>query len=476
MTTGLAAPVASVLEMGLDSETQSQRASPNDDELEAILTRTTLAEVVEHDVDGEDIIASTADPTRPSDGATAASVPSDAYYEILSKALEHTTACTTCPSAFAVMDETDSEDVSQVVKPLLRDVGKDGKARAVALQKLYRMTDRERQRNRCVRLYWFVRVPRSFVDNVPRHPIYFHLILLHWFSCDRLPMICTTKFNIIRELLPCLSSEAASTDRRRALLLIANLAIPTENKAVMLLSGTIDDLLPALLRIVRGRWNESYLAAACLFNLSYLGDAKGKLLRYVAPQLAREDEDNSPALSYEFHLPEDNPCSLLRILESLLVEYTGFVSAPSVAVQASVQREAVRWSMATLCNLVTNAPDNAIVVGTKTGIPALAVTCLDLTDRDLELWSPDSLENSCLMLLARVAVRPESWASLSRLLPDLDRVFGKLRGKGGIHEVRAAAILSHLKEEADERSVNKTSGDSPRVGEPPIVMVTSTAI
>jgi hypothetical protein len=151
MTTGLAAPVASVLEMGMDPGTPSQRASPSDDELQDILTRTTLAEVVEHDVDGEDILASTADPTRPSDdGATAGSVPSDAYYEILSKALEHTTACTTCPSAFAVMDETDSEDVSQVVKPLLKDIGKDGKTRAVALQKLYRMTDRERQRNRYV--------------------------------------------------------------------------------------------------------------------------------------------------------------------------------------------------------------------------------------------------------------------------------------------------------------------------------------
>lgn len=290
-------------------------------------------------------------------------------------------------------------------------------------------------------------------------------------------MICTTKFNVIRELLPCLSKEAGSADRRRALLLIANLAIPAENKAVMLLSETIDDLLPALLRVVRGRWNESYLAAACLFNLSYLGDAKSKLVRYVAAHLAKEDEDSSPALSYEFHLPEDNPCSLLRILESLLVEYTGFVSAPSVDVQASVQREAVRWSMATLCNLVTNAPDNAIVVGTKTNIPALAVTCLDLTDRDLEQWAPDSLENSCLMLLAHVAVRPESRVSLLRLLSDLERVFGKLRGKGGIHEVRAAAILSHLKEEeVDARSVNKTSDDSPRAGEQSVVMVTSTVI
>jgi hypothetical protein len=293
---------------------------------------------------------------------------------------------------------------------------------------------------------------------------------------DRLPMICTTKFNVVRELLPCLSSEAGSTDRRRALLLITNLAIPAENKAVMLLSETIDDLVPALLRIVRGRWNESYLAAACLFNLSYLGDAKFKLLRYVAAHLAREDEGNSPALSYEFHLPEDNPCSLLRILESLLVEYTGFVGAPSVGVQASVQREAVRWSMATLRNLVTNAPDNAVVVGTKTNIPALAISCLDLTDRDLELWSPDSLEDSCLMLLAHVAVRPESRASLVRLLPDLDRVLAKLRGKGGIHEVRANAIFSHLKEEANLHPLNAADGDSPRRGEEPSVVMVSTTV
>jgi hypothetical protein len=244
-------------------------------------------------------------------------------------------------------------------------------------------------------------------------------------------------------------------------LLVANLAIPVENKAVMLLNQDVaDELLPCLLRMIRSRWNESYLAAACLFNLSYLDDGRDKMLRYVAGHLARED-DSSPALSYDFFLPEDHPCSLLRILESLVVEYAGFVAAPpsssSVAAApspsscASVQREAVRWSMAVLRNLVTNARDNAVVVGTKTNIPTLAIAFMDATDRDLALWAPDSLEDSCLLLLAHVAVQPECQPALRRLEPDLVRALTKLRGKGGIHEVRANAILSHVKDEVEER-------------------------
>jgi hypothetical protein len=285
-----------------------------------------------------------------------------------------------------------------------------------------------------------------------------------------MPMVCTTRFSAIGSLLPCLSREAAAADRRRALLLVANLAVPAENKAAILLNPEVaDGLLPALLRAVRGRWNESYLAAACLFNLSYLDDAKPRLLRYVAAQLSGEggpgdDGDRAAALSYEFYLPEDHPCSLLRILESLVSEYAGFVGSPSpesgappsspspsASTSTSVQREAVRWSMGALRNLVTNAPDNAVLVGTKTRVPCLAAACLEATDRDdLALWFPGSLEDSCLALLAHVAVQPECRPALARMEPNLRRALSRLEGRGGIHEVRAGAILGRVDDEAKQ--------------------------
>jgi hypothetical protein len=150
MTTDMTAAAPSVLEMDVNSANPSPTSSPRDHQLEDVLASATLEDVVEHDVDGEDILASTADPTRPNDYGKAGTsrMSSDAYSEILAKALEHTTACSTCPTAFLLEDESD--DVSQVVLPLLRDLRKDNKARAVALQKLYQMTDRERQRNRYV--------------------------------------------------------------------------------------------------------------------------------------------------------------------------------------------------------------------------------------------------------------------------------------------------------------------------------------
>jgi hypothetical protein len=302
-------------------------------------------------------------------------------------------------------------------------------------------------------------------------------------------MICTTKFHTIRALIPCLSRDASAAtagDRRRALLLVANLAVPVENKAAILLNPEVaDELLPALLRAIRGRWNESYLAAACLFNLSYLDDAKPRLIRYVAAQLSGEEErkgdpdgdgDNngggSPrvaALSYEFYLPEDHPCSLLRILESLVSEYAGFVAAAHPSSQSSstsVQREAVRWSMGALRNLVTNARDNAVLVGTKTRIPFLAAACLEMTDRDeLSLWFPGSLEDSCLALLAHVAVQPECRSALMRLEPDLHRALARLEGKGGIHEVRAGAILGHVKDDAEDCHLAQRADDETHIVE-----------
>jgi hypothetical protein len=82
------------------------------------------------------------------------------YYEAFSKTLQRTAAsCSSCASGLPgggvlsqILDDGDDsggrDGLAASVKPLLDDLKKGGKARAVALQKLYRMTDRERQHNR----------------------------------------------------------------------------------------------------------------------------------------------------------------------------------------------------------------------------------------------------------------------------------------------------------------------------------------
>jgi hypothetical protein len=226
---------------------------------------------------------------------------------------------------------------------------------------------------------------------------------------------------------------AAAVDRRKALLVVANLCIPIENKAVILLGEPIHDLLPALLRIMRDCSEDSYLATACLFNLSQLNDAKQLLMRYTA---LPANADNASTNSNWF----DHPYSVLRTLENLMVEYTPILEA-SISI-LSVQSEAFRWSMGTLRHLVTNA-SNAIIVSSKTRIPALAVKCLGLAASTIPLvqWTRDSLPDACLMFLVHLAQHDECLPALRDT--DYADTLCKVKG-GGIHELRARALWGVL--------------------------------
>lgn len=209
---------------------------------------------------------------------------------------------------------------------------------------------------------------------------------------------------------------------------------------MILLTETIDELLPALMHIIHTRLNDAYLAVACLFNLSYLDDAKVKFLSYVSIELENSTIQDSlrPSLS------RDSQFSLMRVLEALVVEYISFVSSPI----QSVQKEAVRWSMASLRNLVT-ARENALAVGTTTAIPSIAVQCLEKSNRDLSLWSKDSLEDASLMLLVHMTVHNETLTALRKLDGALRAALSKLHGRGGIHELRANEIVSQLSAASD---------------------------
>lgn len=219
-----------------------------------------------------------------------------------------------------------------------------------------------------------------------------------------------------------------------------------ENKAVILLSETVHSLLPALLYIITERLEESYLAAACLFNLSLLEDGKMLMLSYTVPLSSLS---GAKATQHIDNRPEDDTLSLslLRILEKLMLDYAPFLAASTA--KTSVQSEAFRWSMGILRNLVTNQY-NARIVALKTIVPALAVNCLNqaATNTYLEQWTRDSLPDACLMLLIHLAQSDEECLTPLRGT-DYTDALTKIKG-GGIHELRAKVLLGVLDDRAGQ--------------------------
>jgi hypothetical protein len=233
-------------------------------------------------------------------------------------------------------------------------------------------------------------------------------------------------------------------DRRLALLLLNNLSIPMENKAAILLGEPAEVLLPALLKVIHARLPSAYLATVCLFNLSYLEDAKEMLLQYVPS----DDQVVYTRVQSEYHHrpPIENPNSLVRILEKLLQDYTPYISHSS----HSVEKQAVRWAVGILRNLVT-VEENAIALARKTSIPSLALQYLSESTNDLSLWARDSLEDSSLLLLVNLAKHPECCSCVD--LAKAQQSLGKLQGKGGIHDVRATAVLGLLVEASQSKKI-----------------------
>lgn len=222
-----------------------------------------------------------------------------------------------------------------------------------------------------------------------------------------------------------------------------------ENKAAILLGEPAEALLPALLKLIHERLPDAYLATVCLFNLSYLEDAKSMLLEYVPTG----DVAMDPNVQSEYHYtpPLENPNSLLRILEKLLQDYTPYLSHAT----NSAERQAVRWTVGILRNLAT-AQENAVVLAQNTVVPSLALLFLEETNNELSLWSRDSLEDSSLLLLVNLVQCPAGCEALD--LEQAQRALGKIVGKGGIHDMRAATVLRILEESKSQANAT-AAGD-----------------
>ena len=283
----------------------------------------------------------------------------------------------------------------------------------------------------------------------------------------RVPVVCTDRLNTIEALLPCLAPEAASHDRRQALLLLNNLCIPEENKRHMLLGEIRDALLFSLLHIFQRRLAESHIAAACLYNLSFLEEAKLMLIPYTPPAtltaaLMMTTRTRSAQSSYGFQSPTANKDSLLRIVEDLVVTFTPSIRRGHEKQVSTVEAATVRWCMALMRNLVT-VQDNAAIVAGTTKFPFLAAHVLDESDRDLAYWTRDSLEDSSLLLLLLlVQSGSESCLVMEKQAPEIRTMCEKVSKYPGIHGVRADAILQRLDQARDPDNTTAIDDDNDR--------------
>ena len=271
-------------------------------------------------------------------------------------------------------------------------------------------------------------------------------LLLH-----RIPVVCTTKFEAVQTLATALTDDMPPADRRQALLILNNLCIPNENKAAILFGEPAEHLITALLHILRHRMAESYLAAVTLLNLSYLQDDHAKNMLFTYIPIADVNEDAS--VTYSYQLPVDNPLSLIRTLEAVMKDF--YVYMPQKQVH-SVEKQCVRWCMNVVRNLVSTVHDNALVVGTKTFVPAIAAECLSHADTsNLNHWTRDSVEDASLMLLVHVCRIDECLEAMKqnqRLIDHVVAVCEQLESStDGIHQRRASALLERF--EDSSRSV-----------------------
>jgi hypothetical protein len=325
------------------------------------------------------------------------------------------TACTG-----TVLGDATAIDLDREVPKLLRDLKQPGNERTEALQRLYKLSDRQRKHNR---------VPIVAVVNSEQESVF-------------------------QGLQPCLSPLASEADRRQALLLLNNLCIPMQNKAFILLGDQADTVLSSLMIILQNKLPEAYLAAACLFNLSYLPDAK-KMLFYYAPVVAPENMRSRNRFdrgdSTEQGAQATQSLILFRVVEEMCNAY-----APALEKKEhSAETEAIRWSIAFVRNLATEAVLGSTIAHDSV-FPTLAVQYLKShAPEDMARWTQHSMPDVCLSLIWHLVVFEDCLEPL--LAQDTQDALLTLQGRGGIHEMWARAVLNKL--QAEENAFQKVVVD-----------------
>jgi hypothetical protein len=288
---------------------------------------------------------------------------------------------------------------------------------------------------------------------------------------NRIPLVCNNQWNLVSVLCQSIVQNPTTTwnDYRQALLILSNLTLPMENKAVLLLGPLRDVLLPALLAgleqpttttttqgssttastsstsaLLHQRQLEKqleiHLVCAILFNLSFLKDGKAILINYN----------------------NNNNKTLLMILQDLMRHFLPFATTgSSSSSDDSVERQALRWTLGMMRNLCQDTT-LAVIIANTTEIPQMALEllhhssameCLQQQQQQQQsaassLWRSQSLEDLALGMWIELALR-ENEASPTCLLPTLYQLkcrshLQRIIPLGGIHGIRAQAIVKRF--------------------------------
>jgi hypothetical protein len=273
-------------------------------------------------------------------------------------------------------------------------------------------------------------------------------------------MVCTTKYDILSILTSSLDQSITceqSTEMRRSICLILNnLSIPFDNKAVMVLGPSSKVLLLSLLNIILFNLPEAYLSCICLMNLSKMDDAKD-IIFYLTQSHALHKTQTLPCISPTPIISDtrnwndfgskrsrgsiqsailDDPLSLVRALEALIKSNSPFL----ISNVHSVEGEAVRWSIGLLRNFTHSQLYCNILC--KTSIPILLVQVLKQTPRNVLEWTTDSLEELSLICICDLVRSTAGRESLK--IPSVQSTFETISTYGGIHGYRASIISATL--------------------------------
>ncbi|CAB9528565.1 expressed unknown protein [Seminavis robusta] len=301
---------------------------------------------------------------------------------------------------------------------------------------------------------------------------------------NRIPLVCRQEsWNVVTVLCQYVLQDPTTTwkDYRQALLILSNLTLPMENKAVLLLGPLREVLLRALYHGLRvghvvdtdkttattmtplqtQQQLEIHLVCAILFNLSFLQDGREVLLNYNITGSAKGSRSASPL---------HQKTSLLQTLERMMQHFLPYTTKKKnrQANADSVERQAIRWTFGMMRNLCQDK-DMARTIG-QTQIPKMALELLQSAatcDKAAYKWKSQSLEDLALGMLIELALRENEQEAQFRaqlgtikgqpaqkqehelLVPSLYAISCRdylepLLQVSGIHGVRAQAIVKRF--------------------------------
>lgn len=291
-----------------------------------------------------------------------------------------------------------------------------------------------------------------------------HVLVDKDHAYNRIPVVCNSEWNIIQLLTnllkQCHNADDADEECSRLILLILNnLSIPFDNKAVMVLGPIGTSLIEVLLDVISSGSPITYLCCVCLMNLSILEDSKTVLTTFIPSNSTNTKNDdsikkNDSSITTSTD-PLQNPRSLLRTLEHMIGLYSTLITSTSKTQNAggsappppvvSVESQAVLWSMGLFRNLATKS-ENSILIS-QTTIPSIASSCISNSRQPICKWTRDSLEDMCLGLLVCLIQCNDSIKILKTKTHQSQTIINNLEiivGEPGIHGMRASLICKQL--------------------------------